>query len=136
MPVLKPQGQGLIKLSIKDNFSIFFLARTFILWTKRAPKVKFSDFWVFGWKFTKYLMLCLKLQVSFYLDFAWEISALNFFSWNYAWFGQKEPIKVQSFRLRTAHVKFHQIYSLIGLLLKVYKISAKKVHAHYENVWV
>ena len=33
-----------------------------------------------------------------------------------------------SFRLSTAPVKFHQICTLIGLLLlKIYKISAKKV---------
>ena len=44
----------------------------------------------------------------------WEITLLYFFSWNFVWFGQKEPIKVQNFRLSTAHVKFHQIFTLIG----------------------
>ena len=36
------------------------------------------------------------------------------FNWNCTWFGQKEPIKVQNFRLSVAHVKFHQICTLIG----------------------
>ena len=55
---------------------------------------------------------------------SWEITLLYFFSWNCTWFGQKEPIKVQNFRLSTAHVKFHQICTLIGSLK--YKILAKK----------
>ena len=46
---------------------------------------------------------------------------------------------MQSFRLSTAHVKFHQICTLIGsffeklLLLKIYKISAKKVQRSYVS---
>ena len=60
----------------------------------------------------------------------WEIILLYFFSWNCTWFGQKEPIKVQNFRLLTAYVKFHQI------LLKVYKISAKKVQrSYFSQYW-
>ena len=39
---------------------------------------------------------------------------MYFFSWNFIWSGQKETIKLQNFRLLTAHVKFHQIYTLIG----------------------
>ena len=45
---------------------------------------------------------------------SWEITLLYFFSWNFIWFLQKEPIKVQNFRLSTAQVKFHQICTLIG----------------------
>ena len=45
---------------------------------------------------------------------SWEIILLYFFSWNLIWFLQKEPMKVQYFRLLTAHVKFHQIFTLIG----------------------
>ena len=36
------------------------------------------------------------------------------FSWDFVWFRQKEPIKVQNFRLSAAHLKFHQICTLIG----------------------
>ena len=37
-----------------------------------------------------------------------------------------ESITVQNFKFSTAHVKFHQIVTLILCLLKVYKISAEK----------
>ena len=47
---------------------------------------------------------------------SWEITLLYFFSWNCTWFGPKEPIKVQNFRLLTVHVKFHQICTLISSL--------------------
>ena len=43
-----------------------------------------------------------------------EINLLYFFSWIFTWFLQKDPIKVQIFRLLTAQVKHHQICSLIG----------------------
>ena len=39
---------------------------------------------------------------------------MYFFSWNCTWFGQKESIKVQNFRLSTAHMKCHQICTFIG----------------------
>ena len=45
---------------------------------------------------------------------SWEITLLYFFSWHFIWFGQKELIKVQNFRLLTAYMKFHQICTLIG----------------------
>ena len=58
-----------------------------------------------------------------------EITLVYYFNWNFISFGQKEHIKVQNFRLLTPHVKFHQICTWIGpFFLKVYKISAKKVH--------
>ena len=37
-----------------------------------------------------------------------------FFSWNFMWFGQKETIKVRNLIVLTAHVKFHQICTLIS----------------------
>ena len=66
----------------------------------------------------------------------WEMTLLYFFSWSCTWFGQNEPIKVQNFRLSTAHVKFHQICTLIGSLK--YKILAKKyrgVISHDPEDW-
>ena len=68
---------------------------------KRA-EVKFSNFWMIGWKFTKFLMPCLKLQVfKLYITLSVSIEKplLYFFSWKCTWFGQKEPIKVQNFRI-------------------------------------
>ena len=43
-----------------------------------------------------------------------EKSLLYFCRWNFIWFLQKEPTKVQNFRLLTAQVKFHQICTFIG----------------------
>ena len=53
----------------KDNSSVFFLSQTLYSGQKEPIEVKFSDFWVFGWKFTKVLLAYLKLQVSFSLNF-------------------------------------------------------------------
>ena len=61
---------------------------------------------------------------------------LYFFSWNCTWFGQNEPIKVQSFKLSTGHVKFYQVCTLIGSLK--YKFLAKKyrgVISHDPEDW-
>ena len=54
----------------KDNSSVFFYFKPLYFGQKEPIKVKFLDFWVFGWKFTKFLMSCLKLQVRFSLNFA------------------------------------------------------------------
>ena len=51
---------------------------------------------------------------------------LNFFSWNFVWFSQKEPIKKQNFRLLTAQVKFHQICTLIGSFVESTKNFSEK----------
>ena len=53
-------------------------------------------------------------QALHHSSVSWEISLLYFFIWNFIWFKQKEPVKVQNFRLLTAYVKFHQICVLIG----------------------
>ena len=92
---------------------------------KRPTEVKFSDFWLIGWKLTQFLMSYLKPEVSFSLNFAssstsWEITLLHFFNWDFIWFGRKKPIKVQNFRLSTAHVKFHQMCTLTGSFCRKY----------------
>ena len=53
-----------------DNSSIFFYLKPLYLEQKDPTKVKFSNFWVVAWKLTKFLKPCLKLQVSFSLNFA------------------------------------------------------------------
>ena len=45
---------------------------------------------------------------------SWEITLLYLFSWNFLSFGWKDPTKVRDYRLLTAHVKFHQIYTFLG----------------------
>ena len=123
---------------MKDNSSASFLSQTFILWTKRA--LEFSNFWVVGWNLTKFLKSCLKLQVSFSLNFGSLFSVMRdniVFSRNCTWFLQKELIKVQNVRLSTAHVKFLQISTLIGSL-KYIKFSLKKyrrVISHDPKYW-
>ena len=66
----------------------------------------------------------------------WEITLLFFSSWNCTSFGQNEPIKVQNVRFSTAHVKFHQICTLIVYLK--YKFLATKyreVVSHDPEDW-
>ena len=81
---------------------LYFFSSNLIYFRQKEPiKVKFSDFWVVGWTFTKFLMSYLKPQVSFSLNFASLFSVMRdnssvFFIWNFIWFGQKKPIKVQS----------------------------------------
>ena len=85
-----------------------------------------------GWKFTKFLISYLKPKVSFlktlhHSSVSWKITFLYFLSWNFISFGKKEPIRVL-----TAHMKFHQIFNLIGpFCWKVYKISTKKIQRSY-----
>ena len=86
---------------------------------KELIKKKLSDFWLVGLNFAKFFMSYLKSQVGFSLNFAslivsWEISLLYFFDQNFIWLRQKEPIKLRNFSLFTAHVKFHQISTLVG----------------------
>ena len=70
---------------------------------------------------------------------SWEITLLYFFSWNCTWFGQKEPIKVQNFRLSTAHVNFHQLCTLIdSFCWKYIKFKVKRyiaVMSHDSEDW-
>ena len=66
---------------------------------------------------------------------SWEITLLYFFSWNCTWFGQKEPIKVQDFRLLIAHIKLHQICTLIeSFCWKYIKKFAIKVQRSYVSL--
>ena len=68
-----------------------------------------------------------------------DITLRYFFSRNFIWFGQKEPIKVQNFRFWTAHMKFHQICTLIGSFCWKYtKFHLKKYRgfmSHYTEDW-
>ena len=144
---LKPHGQSsftfcitvkrhhalLLSVIIKDNSSPFLSPKPWILSAKRAYQKR--NFQTFEWFIENYPnFLCHNwnhksfFQTSHPASVSWEITFLYFFSWNFIWFVQKETINVQNFKLSTAHVKFHQNLYFDGfLLLKVYKISAKKV---------
>ena len=60
----------------KDNSSIF-LVQTFYTLNKRAHQSEVLDFWVVGWKFTKFLVSYLKQQVSFSHNFASLFSVMR-----------------------------------------------------------
>ena len=56
--------------AMKDNSFVFFSSNLMYFRQKQPIEVNFLDFWVVGWKFTKFFILYLKLQVSFSLSFA------------------------------------------------------------------
>ena len=106
---------------MKDNSSVFLWLKPCILWTKRAYRKEIFRL-LNGW-----VKIHQIPHVIFDMRVSWEITLLYFFSWNFIWFKQKEPIKVQNFRLSTAHVKFHQIRTLIGSFgWKYIKFQLKK----------
>ena len=118
---------------MKNNSSVFFSSNLIYFGQKKTMEEKFSDFWVVGWKFTKFLMLYLKQQISFSLNFVSLFSAMRdsssalFFSLNFIWFGQRSPskCKISDFQLLT-------LYNRV-VLLKLYKIPAKKVPRNYVS---
>ena len=152
MPFLKLQGFKFIQISNHCSVSwkisplSFYSSNLVYFGQKLSPlKRNLQTFLVNEWKFIKTLMSCLKPQVSFSLNFVSLFSAIRkitflyFFSWNFIWFRQKEPIKMQNFRLSTTHVKFHRICILIGSFCwKYIKFQAKKyreVMSHDTEDW-
>ena len=96
---------------------------------QRLPERTFWDFWVLGSKFTKFLSF-LKQQISFassYFNQSWvpsNITSLYFLSWSIIYFGQKQPIKVNSFSnfasfffviTHNSPVNFKLIHLLLGI---------------------
>ena len=98
-----------------------------------------------GWvKIHQIPQLIFEPQVSFYLIFGSLFSVMRNncsvpLQRKLIWFGQKELIKVQNFSLSTAHMKFHQIYTLIGSFCwKYIKFQLKGyrgVTSHYTEEW-
>ena len=94
---------------------LYFFSSNLKYFGQKDPiKVKFLDFWVVGWKFTKFLMSFLEPRVSFSFNFASLFSARKhnssvFFHLNFICFEQKDLIKVQIFRLSTACMKINRI---------------------------
>ena len=70
---------------------------------------------------------------------SWEITLLYFFTWKCTWLEEMEPIKVQNFKLSTAHLKFQQICTLIASFCwKYIKFQLKKhrgVMSHDPEEW-
>ena len=57
---------------------LYFWSPNLVYFGQKEPiEKKFPDFWVVGWKFTKFLMSHLKPQVSFSLNFASIFSVMR-----------------------------------------------------------
>ena len=113
--------------------SLYFFNSTFIYFGQKWPiEVTFSDFWLVRWQFTKFLMSYLKPQARFSLNFASLFSVME----------DKSSVlfylkRYMIFTKGTHHSAKFQISDCSGeispnlyfdrlLLLKVYKVSAKK----------
>ena len=102
------------------QFLCIFLAQTLHTFKKSSSsECKFSDFPLLALKFTKFLMSFFKNKTSVLLQsldhssVSWEVTFLSFFSWKFICYWQKEPIKIQIFRLPMAHRKINQIHCVI-----------------------
>ena len=139
----------------KDNSTVLFYLNPLYLRKKEPIKVKFSDFWVLGWKITKFLMSKLKLQVLFLFftlqwckDF-WLLTFLTFdcFCWKYI------EIFAERYRLVMSHCSedwckiWRKTDLLFQVMTKIWWIltwalkSLKNLHFHWFllckvfNVW-
>ena len=99
---------------IKDNSSVFFLLKLWIIWTKIVHRSEIFEL-LSGWmKIHQISHVILELRVSFSFNFASLLSARKhsssvFFHINFICFEQKDLIKEQIFRLSTVCMKINQI---------------------------
>ena len=101
--------------AIKDNSSVFFWLKPHIVWTKIAHRSEIFRL-LSGWvKIHQIPQVIFETKSSFSsFNFASLFSARKhnfsvFFHLNFICFGQKDPIKVQIFRLSTVCIKVNQI---------------------------
>ena len=112
---------------VKDNSSVFFYLKPLYF------VQKFSNFWVVAWKFTKFKMSYLKLQVNFTLNFASLFSLMRnnssvLFELRLYMIWTKEAHQSTKFQTFDCSGKISpNLYLDRLLLLKVYKILDKKV---------
>ena len=101
---------------MKHNFCIFWSKSLYALDKRSSLKCKFSDFQLFAWNLTKFLMSFFKPKVSFKFCITLQchdIVPLEFFNWNIVCFGQKEPSNAQFFILLSALMKVYPIHHAI-----------------------
>ena len=103
MSFSKPQASFSLNFAwlfsvIKDESSVLFLVKRYLLCTNRAQ----SKFWRLEcWNQNSpnschfWNSKLFFLQVLHHSPVSWDIAPLYFFSWNFIYFQQKEPIKVQ-----------------------------------------
>ena len=92
------------------------LLRTACTLDKRiTSKSQFREFWVFWWKFAKFLLSFSKPQVNFSSNFASLFSAMKdnsfvlFWLEHYILWSKKSPLKCRFLRLLSARFKIPQI---------------------------
>ena len=125
---------------MKDNSSKFLQLKLLYIGQKEPIEVsKFFRLLNGQVKFTKFLMPCLKLQVSFSLNFASLFSVMRD---NSSVFSQLKLYMTwtkrvhQSAKFQTFNCSLETLPNLYLdklLLLKVYKISAKKLQSSYVS---
>ena len=87
---------------MRHNSSAVFHLKPFMLGTKVAHQS--TNFQTFGCSQTKFLCYftsheSVLLYILRYPSVSWHINPVKFSSWNITCFGQKQPIKLQFFRL-------------------------------------
>ena len=81
----------------------------------------FLDFLVLGSKFNKFFSYLKKkknLQIFHYSSVSWDITPLYLFSWNFIYFQQKKPIKVQIWWNFTWAVESLKFCTVVGSFCK------------------
>ena len=98
-----------------NNFPVNFKLIHFLTLDKRIPsKYRFRDFQVLWWKFPKFLMSFLKVQISFPSNFASLFSAIKhnssalFLTQALHTLVKDSPLKCKFLRFSSAWVKTHQ----------------------------
>ena len=122
---------------------LYIFSWNFILFDKRSTsQCKFPGFRLLTRKMAKFLVSFFRPRVTFHVDcfhhcsVSW-ITPLYFCSSNLLFFGQKDPIKRKSngaMKVPNLRLSISQnLYFDRLFLLKVYKISAKKVQRSYVS---
>ena len=101
--------------------------------------MKFSDFWVVGWEFTKFLMSYLKPQVSFSFKLCIALQCYGIYVFCtflaetlFDFYKRSLPqCRISDFWL--LRWNFTKVVLWLAIFLKVYKVSAKKVWRSYVS---
>ena len=120
MPFLRPHGRGVYKFCItvqchERQLLCISLAQTTYTLDKNSPSK--WNFWAFeclGENSPNSSCLfwnqrSVFLQTLHHSSVSWNITLLYFVIWIFTCFRQKDPIKVQVFRLSAARIKINQI---------------------------
>ena len=132
MPVFKPQGQDFLTFYVTVQcherwlLCIFYL-KTLYFGQKEPIEMKFLKVWVVGWKFIKFLISCLKLQISFSLHIVSLFSVMRLQK-NWSVVSKITRIwwkLIQKFE-SLKNLRFHLL-----LLCKVFNVWPKEVQRSY-----